>query len=170
LQDSNAFQQVSFGFRCHGRLCSDETQGWFTNRPYALSKMAYYLLRATTCRPTAPPMPSVGRPRGKPPAVISSRPWIPVGHLGRKPVPDLGGSNLRAAISAPFLLSETDETIRGHFQINKRQPVRPLFLAHHCGDGTCAVPTRSKDRIVDGERSYGEGSSSATWNRTTFPQ
>jgi len=30
-----------------------------------------------------PPQTSVGRPRGNPPPVISSRPWMPVGHLGR---------------------------------------------------------------------------------------
>ena len=29
-----------------------------------------------------PPQTKVGRPRGNPPLVISSRPWIPVGHLG----------------------------------------------------------------------------------------
>ena len=31
----------------------------------------------------APPQTRVGRPRGRPPSVISSSPWIPVGHLGR---------------------------------------------------------------------------------------
>src|SRR6185436_6411313 len=31
----------------------------------------------------APPHTSVGRPRGNPPPVISSRPWMPVGHLGK---------------------------------------------------------------------------------------
>src|SRR6185503_3823801 len=29
----------------------------------------------------APPQMSVGRPLGSPPAVISSRPWMPVGHF-----------------------------------------------------------------------------------------
>src|SRR5882672_6636199 len=32
----------------------------------------------------APPQTSVGRPRGNPPPVISSRPWMPVGHLGKR--------------------------------------------------------------------------------------
>src|ERR1044071_10124072 len=32
----------------------------------------------------APPQTSVGRPCGKPPPVISSRPWMPVGHLGKR--------------------------------------------------------------------------------------
>jgi hypothetical protein len=32
----------------------------------------------------APPHTSVGRPRGNPPPVISSRPWMPVGHLGKQ--------------------------------------------------------------------------------------
>src|SRR4051812_37913272 len=31
-----------------------------------------------------PPHTSVGRPRGKPPPVTSSRPWMPVGHLARE--------------------------------------------------------------------------------------
>src|ERR1017187_1396766 len=34
----------------------------------------------------APPHTSVGRPRGNPPPVISSRPWMPVGHLGKRVV------------------------------------------------------------------------------------
>src|SRR5260221_3728583 len=32
----------------------------------------------------APPQTSVGRPRGRPPPVISSRPWMPVGHCGKR--------------------------------------------------------------------------------------
>jgi hypothetical protein len=31
----------------------------------------------------APPQTSVGLPRGNPPPVISSSPWMPVGHLGK---------------------------------------------------------------------------------------
>ena len=30
----------------------------------------------------APPQTRVGRPRGRPPKVISSSPWMPVGHFG----------------------------------------------------------------------------------------
>src|ERR1039458_7233707 len=38
----------------------------------------------------APPHTSVGRPRGNPPSVISSRPWMPVGHLGKRVVGAVG--------------------------------------------------------------------------------
>src|SRR5579863_7074192 len=38
----------------------------------------------------APPQTSVGRPRGNPPPVISSRPWMPVGHLGKGVAGELG--------------------------------------------------------------------------------
>src|SRR5271170_3522611 len=42
----------------------------------------------------APPQTRVGRPRGNPPPVISSRPWMPVGHLGKRVVEKVGLESL----------------------------------------------------------------------------
>src|SRR5271169_2560263 len=42
----------------------------------------------------APPHTSVGRPRGNPPPVISSRPWMPVGHLGKRAAGEVIGGRL----------------------------------------------------------------------------
>ena len=52
----------------------------------------------------APPHTSVGRPRGSPPPVISSRPWIPEGDLGRFSSPRPGSAAREAAIARPFFL------------------------------------------------------------------
>src|SRR4030095_7261174 len=38
----------------------------------------------------APPHTKVGRPRGKPPSVISSKPLMPVGHLGKRAAGGVG--------------------------------------------------------------------------------
>src|SRR5271156_1853636 len=51
----------------------------------------------------APPQTSVGRPRGSPPPVISSRPWIPVGHLGKRVAGEVGLERLVFMEEYPYV-------------------------------------------------------------------
>src|SRR5580704_11490843 len=51
----------------------------------------------------APPHTSVGRPRGNPPPVISSRPWMPVGHLGKRADAEAGPWPLFFIQQRPFI-------------------------------------------------------------------
>ena len=100
-----------------------------------------------------PPQTSVGRPRGSPPPVISSRPWIPVGDLGTK----LGRAGCCAVLGLMDACRSGSSGFLSTPRTLERGVTRPyLDLTASCGAGrgACLVklsPSENTSKKITGD-------------------